>query len=171
MQLGRRFGPASHGAGNDQDYQSNAVRMRLGSQTYIGNTDAWRNRPEDDVHNVAAQLDYFMQSNWYLTGQGVAAHSGEAGAYMAGLVGSGLRFGVTERVYLEGEGLIGAAGGGGLSNGSGLVYQANLALGWRLTDSLELSGSVGQIRAANGDLDADVYGLSLAYRFVVLSGR
>jgi len=59
--------------------------------------------------------------------------------------------------------------GDGLSNGSGLVYQANLGIGVHLSDSLELLGTVGQLKAANGDLDAHVFGLSLGYSFRILS--
>ncbi len=169
MQLGYQFGPDETKTVSDEAVAIHPVRVRFVHQTYTEGGDNWRNRPEQHVGNLGAQLDYFVTPNWYLTGQGLGAYSGDAGAYMVGLVGGGFRVELGEKIFTEIEGLVGAAGGGGLSNGSGLVYQANLGIGVHLTDSLELLGTVGQLNAANGDLDAHVFGLSLGYSFRVLS--
>jgi predicted porin len=67
--------------------------------------------------------------------------------------------------------LVGAAGGGGLNTGGGLVYQANLGLGYQLNKNLEVMGTIGQMKAAKGDFQANVYGVSLAYKFNALTFR
>lgn len=169
MQLGYQFGSGETATESDEPLAKHPVRVRVVHQTYTKGGDNWRNRPEQHVGNLGAQLDYFVTPNWYLTGQGLGAYSGDAGAYMVGLVGGGFRVELGEKIFTEFEGLVGAAGGGGLSNGSGLVYQANLGVGVHLSDSLELLGTIGQLNAANGDLDAHVFGLSLGYRFRILT--
>lgn len=169
LQLGYQFGAGETAAEPDLALVKHPVRIRIVHQTYTKGGDNWRNRPEENVGNLGAQLDYFVTPGWYLTGQGLGAYSGDAGAYMIGLVGGGFRLELGEKLFTEVEGLVGAAGGGGLSNGSGLVYQVNLGLGVRLSESLELLGTVGQLNAANGDLDAHVFGLSLGYSFRILS--
>ena len=169
MQLGYQFGPQETKTVSDEALAIHPVRVRFVHQTYTEGGDNWRNRPEQNVGNLGAQLDYFVTPNWYLTGQGLGAYSGDAGAYMVGLVGGGFRTQLGEKIFTELEGLVGAAGGGGLSNGSGLVYQANLGIGIHLSGSLDLMGTIGQLNAANGDLDAHVFGLSLGYSFGVLS--
>ena len=169
LQLGYQFGPDETNTGSNEALAKHPVRVRAVHQTYTQGGDNWRNRPEQNVANLGAQLDYFVTPNWYLTGQGLGAYSGDAGAYMVGLVGGGFRAELSEKIFTELEGLVGAAGGGGLSNGSGLVYQANLGIGVHLSDSLDLLGTIGQLNAANGDLDAHVFGLSLGYSFRVLT--
>ena len=69
------------------------------------------------------QLDAFFNESWYISGQGIAAESGKAGAYMAGMVGVGYEWDLTSKGFINIEGLVGAAGGGGLATGSGAVYQ------------------------------------------------
>jgi hypothetical protein len=120
---------------------------------------------------LGVQVDYFVEPHFYLTGQGLGAHTGDAGAYMTGLLGAGIRQKISKKTFLEIEGLFGAAGGGGLNTGSGMVYQGNLNLGYQLNKSLSLIGSYGQMKASNGDFHAHVYGLSLAYQFNALSAR
>ena len=56
-----------------------------------------------------------------------------------------------------------------MNTGSGSVYQANLGIGYQITKRLDLIGTIGKMKAVNGDFDANVYGLSLGYRFDLLS--
>jgi hypothetical protein len=142
------------------------LRVRLTQQTYHGASAAWRNSFADQpVGNLGVQLDHFFSSHMFLTGQGLAAYAGHAGAYMTGQLGLGAQWPVTEAWFVEGEALLGAAGGGGLAVGSGLVSQVNASLGWRLSRSVNLLATAGRMQAANGEFRADVLGLSLAYQF------
>lgn len=172
VQIGYQFGQATQ---NDQSlgnaFDSHPLRIRMVHQQYKKANDLWRNRPNQDVGNLGVQVDYFLNPNWYLTGQGLGAHSGDAGAYMTGLVGSGIRTKISKNTFVELEGLVGAAGGGGLNTGSGLIYQANLGLGYQLSKSLEIQGNVGEAKAANGDFRAHILGVSVAYKFNALTAR
>lgn len=170
--LGYRFGTSwRDGERDDADsaLRPHPIRVRMVDQQYFGAAADGRSRPEQGVGNLGMQLDYFLSPQFFFTGQGLGAYSGDAGAYMTGLVGAGVRHQVGRRAHVELEGLIGPAGGGGLNTGSGLVYQANLGLGFDLTKSLSLMGTVGRMNAVNGHLRANVVGISLAYEFRIFN--
>jgi len=67
--------------------------------------------------------------------------------------------------------LVGAAGGGGLVVGTGLVSQVNAGVGYRLSDSLSLMGTVGYMTAYDGDFKAKVLGLTMAYQFTGFTAK
>lgn len=142
------------------------LRLRVAQQTYFGRSPGWRTGSADQpVGNLGVQIDHFLSPRWFLTGQGLAAYAGDAGAYMTGQLGVGTQWPVSGRWFVEGEALLGAAGGGGLAVGGGLVGQLNANLGYRLSPALSLLATAGHIRAAGGDFRANVTGLSLAYQF------
>lgn len=174
LKLGYQFGgqaTSETGVLNNGTFDSHPIRVRMVNQTYTKASENWRNRPNQNVDNLGAQVDYFIEPEWFLTGQGLGAYGGDAGAYMTGLLGTGVRARITKNIFAELEGLVGAAGGGGLNTGGGLVYQANLGLGYQLSKNLEVMGTVGQMKAAKGDFQANVYGVSLAYKFNALTFR
>lgn len=147
------------------------LRLRLVQQTYRGAGADWRccfaNLPVD---NLGLQLDYLLSPaeqprQWFLTGQGIAAYRGEAGAYMTGLVGGGVRQQLAPRWHAEAEALLGAAGGGGLRTGGGLVAQGNVGLSYQLTPQLGVMLSAGHMQALHDRFKARVLGLSLNYHF------
>lgn len=147
-------------------FDAEHLRVRAVSQTYFKASPLWRGTHVDQsVSNLGVQLDYFVAPHWYLTGQGLAAYAGNAGAYMTGLVGAGTQWPLSERWFVEGEALVGAAGGGGLAVGGGLVGQVNAGVGYHLSKSLSLLATAGRINAFRGDFKANVAGLALAYQF------
>ena len=147
------------------EFDTTPLRVRLTNQTYFKADDRWRNGDvNQEVSNLGVQMDYFLTPNWYVTGQGLAAYAGDAGAYMVGEVGLGSVWNVTPNWFIEGEALFGAAGGGGLAVGSGLVAQANASVGYRLNKALSIIATAGRIEALQGDFKANVAGVSLAYQ-------
>ena len=153
------------------DREAWPLRIRAVVQRYRGGVADWRDIPERDVGLLGAQVDYLLGNGLYLTGQGIAAYSGDAAAYMTGLVGAGYQRGFGRGFVLKGEALLGAAGGGGLAVGPGLVAQVNLGAGYRFAGGLELMATAGRIGALSGPLRADVYGLAVGYRFEAITAR
>lgn len=157
--------------------ETERLRLRLVQQTYRGASADWRCcYPHLPVDNLGLQLDHMLDPpgqprQWFLTGQGIAAYKGEAGAYMTGLVGAGLRQQLAPRWHAEAETLLGAAGGGGLRMGGGLVAQANLGLAYQLTPELGLMLSVGRMHALRDSFRAKVVGLSANYHFSSVTRR
>jgi hypothetical protein len=155
-----------------QEFDTTPLRVRLTNQTYFKADDHWRNGDvNQEVSNLGVQMDYFLTPNWYLTGQGLAAYAGDAGAYMVGEVGLGAVWNITPNWFIEGEALFGAAGGGGLAVGSGLVAQGNASVGYRLNKALSIIATAGRIEALQGDFKANVAGASLAYQFSAFTSR
>jgi hypothetical protein len=153
-----------------EGFESTALRARLAHQTYIGTNPKWRTRtPDQNVGNLGIQLDYFLTPNWFLSGQGLAAYVGDAGSYMKGLVGAGYRKPIVGPWFVEAEGLVGAAGGGGLAVGGGLVTQGTASLGYQINKTFAVMGTVGRIQATRGDFKANVAGLALGYQFTMFS--
>ena len=148
--------------------QVERARLRLVHQEYMPASANWRRHHADlNVSNLGVQLDAFFNENWYVSGQGIAAQDGYAGAYMAGLVGCGVERDLTQRLFLSMEGLVGAAGGGGLDTGPGLVWQGNMGLGLKINDTFSVTASIGRMGAFEGPFLADVLGCSLNYNFVL----
>ncbi len=153
-------------------FDTEHLRARAVSQTYFKADPQWRSgNPQLSVSNLGVQLDYFASPHWFLSGQGLAAYAGQAGAYMTGMVGAGTQWPLAQRWHVEGEMLVGAAGGGGVAVGGGLVGQANASIGLQLSNSLGLLASVGRITAPRGNFKADVAGLALTYQFTGFSAR
>lgn len=154
------------------DFDTKQLRVRVANQTYFKADPLWRGTFVDDpVSNLGVQIDYFLSPHTYVTGQGLAAYAGKAGAYMVGEVGIGTKWPVSENWFIEGEALIGAAGGGGLAVGGGLVAQGNASLGYKLTDSLSIMASAGRMEALKGDFKANVLGISLGYQFTGFTAK
>jgi len=148
-------------------YTPEKLRLRLAQQTYLQDDPHWRNHHVDqDVGVLGVQVDYFLKPYIYVTGQGLAAYDGMAGGYMTVLVGGGLHLPLfSSPLYVEGEMLVGAAGGGGLDVSGGFVWQTGASLGYDLTKSASLSGGYGYMSAPGGSFRAQVVSFALGYRF------
>jgi hypothetical protein len=177
LKLNYQFGLPSVGRdaiawGALNDFDTQPLRVRVANQTYFKADPLWRaNFIDDPVSNLGVQIDYFVSPHLYVTGQGLAAYAGKAGAYMVGEVGVGTKWPISDNLFVEGEALIGAAGGGGLSVGGGLVAQGNASVGYQLTDSLSILATAGRMEALKGDFKANVLGVSLGYQFTGFTSR
>jgi hypothetical protein len=169
--VGYRFGQETR-SGDRMVFDPHLLRIRIPNQTYLQASNNWRSHnAEKSVQNLGVQIDVFVQPHLYLTGQGLAAWQGDAGAYMTGQVGAGVNLPITQTVSAEAEWLLGAAGGGGLRMGSGIVTQVNAGLVWQATDALSLHANLGHLRALNGEFRAHTVGLGLGYRFTGFTSR
>jgi hypothetical protein len=147
-------------------YKLAPLQLRAINQTYLKGNDQWRSRDVgQSVNNLGFAADYFINPKVYLTGQGLAAYSGDAGAFMTGLIGAGVNQPISKDWFVMAEGLVGAAGGGSLAVGNGSVWQVNAGLGYRINKSLSLMVTGGRMQAPTGDFSANVIGVSLGYRF------
>ncbi len=151
------------------------LRLRLVQQTYKGDRPAWRNSyPDMQVSLLGAQWDYFVSpadasTQWFVTGQGLAAYKGQAGAYMSGLLGVGVHQSLVGAWFAEAQALAGAGGGGGLATGGGLVGQYDMGLGYRLSPQWSVMATAGRIAAHRGSFQATSWGLTMVYDLTALS--
>ncbi len=142
-------------------------RLRLIEQQYRCATRISDSAPSDAqrIDLTGLQLDMQMNNYFYLTGQVLEAWRGGAGGYASGMVGGGLSLQVSHNFALNGELLGGAAGGGGIDVGNGLLLGGTLSAIAHLTDTLDLEVGAGRIAAYGGGLDTRQLALAIAYRF------
>jgi hypothetical protein len=142
------------------------VRARFVNDTYLRAAEGWRSSNKDvQVDNLGVQFDVYLGRAVYLTGQGIAAYRGKAGAYMIGLLGAGITAPGYSWWFLNAEVMVGAAGGGGLRTGSGMVWQTNAGPGIRMNPNLSVMVTAGRLESFDGPFKANVLSLGLVWNF------
>ncbi len=118
------------------------------------------------------KLERALDPHWHLLGQaGIATHGG-AGGYATGQLGLGW---LTGRLAdtgwrLGAEASVGAAGGGAVKVGGGLVAQAQLQARYSLSPQWALQADAGWLRSRQGSLSSPLLGLSAVVSFSRLQG-
>jgi len=95
---------------------------------------------EQDMHQISAQFNFFLNKYVFIAGQTSFANFGDAGAYAEGIVGLGVQskmfFNNKTSVFLQVLG--GAAGGGGISTGEGLIVKPSTGVNLKLNEKLNV---------------------------------
>jgi len=118
---------------------------------------------------VSLQILHDLGNPWFAIGQGNFALTGKAGGFGQGLLGVGLGTEAlsTHGPRLQAQFLVGAAGGGGISTGGGILFQPMVGLEQLLTKDWSLRLMGGRCIAPKGDLNTHVLELSVMRRFQV----
>lgn len=112
-----------------------------------------------------SSIDLFLTDSLYLTGTAQTAFTGGVAGYAVGLLGLGYEFDLGGKWRIAVEGQLGAAGGGGVNVGKGLVGGARAELDYRLTERGALSLGAGWVKSIDGGVDAPVLQLGYKHRF------
>ncbi len=100
---------------------------------------------------IETALDLFFTDRTYGIFSAQTVASGDAGGYAVGLLGLGYAQPIGQsRWTVSGELHLGAAGGGGVDTGGGLVGGGRVELDYRVTDTVSLSAGVGTQRSLRG---------------------
>jgi hypothetical protein len=139
-----------------QDWYFNAIR--------ITNT-------IEDVHQISLQINFDVNKNLFLAGQTSFASFGNAGAYGEGLIGFGIKTNNTLHTHTNffAQVLAGAAGGGNISTGEGLIIKPSFGVDYRITNTLSIRSAIGYVKAKGGNLSNTFVNLGLKYNFSFLS--
>jgi hypothetical protein len=111
-----------------------------------------------------SSLDLFLTDRTYLTGNAQTVIDGDAGGYALGALGLGYQVQLTDRWGLAIEGLVGAAGGGGVDTNGGLVGLVKLEADYWVKDNLAISAGVGHMRPLRGSGGAQPTTLHLGFK-------
>ena len=142
------------------------VRIRGAHQTYL--TSDRKDGASGALHLVGFGMDVFVTPQLYLTGQGYGAYAGGAGGFATGFLGGGIESApLFDRVRLVAEAVIGAAGGGGVDVGDGLLAQGTAGAELRLSRSWSLRLTGGWVQSLDNSLRSPVIDLGLSYRFAL----
>jgi hypothetical protein len=155
-------------------YEVAPLQLRVMNQTYFKADDRWRN--DDDlasVNNLGLAIDYFINKNVYITGQGLVAYTGNsqttnavtATSELTGLLGPGWYQPIAGNWFAKAEALMGASVGGTMNTGNGVVWQVNAGVGYNFTENLSFSVTGGRMQALDGPFQTNILGASLGYRF------
>ena len=127
-------------------------------------------QPTEDMHQIALQINFDLTKNIFVAGQTAFASFGNAGAYAEGIVGLGVRTNpfLNEKVTLFGQVLAGAAGGGDISTGEGLIFKPAVGFNYKLNNNLSFRTSGGYVKAKGGDLSSVMLNFGLKYHLSFL---
>jgi hypothetical protein len=125
----------------------------------------------EDMHQISLQINLDLNKNLFLAGQTSFANFGNAGAYAEGLVGFGIKTSnlAIHNTTLFAQVLAGAAGGGNISTGEGLIIKPSLGTDYQLNNTLSIRGSIGYVKAKGGSLNNSFINLGLKYNFSFLN--
>ena len=126
--------------------------------------------PTENLHQISMQINFNLNDNLYIAGQTSFANFGNAGAYAEGIVGMGIKIQPlsTQRITLFTQILTGAAGGGDISTGQGLIFKPSAGIEFALNNTLSLQMAGGLVKALGGKLNSPFLNAGLKYRFSFL---
>ncbi|QOD60718.1 hypothetical protein H9I45_15470 [Polaribacter haliotis] len=126
--------------------------------------------PTEDMHQISLQVNLDINKNIFVAGQTSFANFGDAGAYAEGLVGVGIRTNpiLHDNITFYTQILGGAAGGGNISTGEGLIIKPSLGVDYQLNNTLSLRSSAGYVKAKGGSLSNPFINFGIKYNFSFL---
>jgi hypothetical protein len=128
------------------------------------------NNPTEDLHQISLQINLNLNKNIYIAGQTSFAVFGNAGAYAEGIVGLGVKtnpfFNNKTTVFLQG--LAGAAGGGDISTGEGLIIKPSVGFNYQLSKTLNFRTAAGYVKAKGGNLSSPIFNFGINYNISFL---
>ena len=111
-----------------------------------------------------------MNKNIFIAGQTSFANFGNAGAYAEGIVGVGVKtnplFHNSTTLFTQFLG--GAAGGGDVSTGQGLIIKPSLGFDYEISKTLSIRTSGGFVGAIGGQLNSPFIDLGIKYNISLL---
>jgi hypothetical protein len=125
---------------------------------------------EENMHQISLQINFDLNKNIYVAGQTSFANFGNAGAYGEGIVGFGARTNpiLKNKIILFSQALAGAAGGGGISTGQGLILKPSAGFHYILNNALSFRAAGGYIKAKGGELSNPFLNFGIKYHLSFL---
>lgn len=130
-------------------------------------------QPTEDLHQISVQVNLNLNKNVYVAGQTSFANFGNAGAYAEGIVGFGLKSNafLNNKTTVFVQALAGAAGGGDISTGEGLIIKPGAGLNYKLNKTLSFRTSAGYVKAKGGSLSSPFFNFGLNYQISILKAK
>lgn len=127
--------------------------------------------PTEDMHQISLQLNVNLNKNIFIAGQTSFANFGDAGAYAEGLIGGGLNtnsfFNNSTTMFTQV--LAGAAGGGNISTGQGLILKPSIGIDSKILDKLNIRLAGGYVKALGGRLNSPFLNIGIRYNVSFLT--
>ena len=126
--------------------------------------------PTENLHQISLQINLNINNNFYAAGQTSFANFGNAGAYAEGVVGLGLKTNplLNNKITIFGQILGGAAGGGGISTGKGLIVKPSVGFSYKLSNTLSFRTATGFVQAKGRNLSSSLLNFGIKYHLSFL---
>jgi hypothetical protein len=126
--------------------------------------------PTENMHQISVQVNLDLNKNLYIGGQTSFANFGNAGAYAEGIVGFGVKTNplFDNKTTFFTQVLGGAAGGGDISTGQGLIVKPSAGFCYQLNHTLSIRTAAGYIKAKGGSLSSPFVNLGVKYNLSFL---
>lgn len=126
--------------------------------------------PTENLHQISLQINLNLNKNFYVAGQTSFANFGNAGAYAEGIVGLGAKTNpfLNDKISLFTQVLGGAAGGGNISTGEGLIVKPSVGFSYQLNNTLSFRTSTGYVKAKGGKLSSSFINFGVKYHLSFL---
>jgi len=111
----------------------------------------------------------YINDSLYTIFETAGAGGGSSDGFMEILAGTGYRYQISDTsLYLTAEALVGAAGGGSVDTGGGIVYKAQLGADYTWGKHLTVSANSGLIGSLDGTLLANTYSATIGYKSSII---
>jgi len=142
---------------NNIKYQKFAFKIY--NESYLPSNTIRKDKNSKRLDNLNIDIDYFIKDNFYSLMTAGAAYNGNSGGYAVGMLGMGYKY---KDIFSKIS--IGAAGGGGVDVGGGMIYKYEIGAEYK-----KIFASIGKIKAIKGNLDT--YFIDLGYKFEFFKGE
>jgi len=126
--------------------------------------------PTENMHQISLQVNLDLNKNFFIAAQTSFANFGNAGAYGEGLLGLGAKtnmlFNNTTSFFTQFIG--GAAGGGNISTGEGLIFKPSAGVNYKVSNTLNLRAAGGFVSAKGGTLSSPFINFGISYHLSFL---
>lgn len=157
----------AHDSINKAHTEQQHWQLGLGFSMQEPNTTYMKSRSNTNIQPMMQEssIDYFLTNNVYLTGNAQTTVSGGVAGYAVGLLGLGREFPIGDQWRLSLEAHVGAAGGGGVDVGRGLLGGARVELDYILDPKNAVSIGFGVLQSFDGGMRVPVLQLGYKHRF------
>ena len=153
---------------DSQDVEIDQTRVAVEHKIYSPDGDAVK-KDGSAYSNAISLIGVGIEeplTRWFaLTGRAFGAWGGNIGGYAEGLFGGKFELRPVDdwRHVFSLTGEVGAAGGGGIDVGSGLIYQVGAGYRFEWTDRLSIGLNFGKMEANEGSFNAEAYTVSVLW--------
>ena len=148
-----------------KEYNVNHLAISTFNRTYFPPS---KPRKGGDIYQssfnlLGFEVQKYIGKRFSLNGGTVWAYDGDYGAYAEGLFGATYYHPIHEKWNLTAKGMFGAAGGGGIDLGSGLLFQYAVGIERKINQKWNLYLNVGKVQPFKGNFTP--YSLDIGIKF------
>ena len=128
--------------------------------------------PDDEpITLYGAKRRRFLTESLYWGEAGYGALSGQRSGYLEGGVIVGSQNLITKRILSDARVFFGAGGGGSAPQGSGMILNPTIGLGFQLNRQIRVFSEIGYIKFLNGDIESSTFGVTVNWNYWELSKK